>query len=35
VPVAYPTGWATRTEYHVRNSGYKAGMLKRLSNFVH
>jgi hypothetical protein len=24
VPVAHPTGWATSTEYYIRNSGYKA-----------
>ncbi len=24
MPVAHPAGWATSTEYYVRNSGYKA-----------
>ncbi len=24
MPVAYPAGWATSTEYYIRNSGYKA-----------
>jgi hypothetical protein len=26
-PVAYPTGWATSTEYYIRNSGYKAAIV--------
>jgi hypothetical protein len=28
VPIAHPTGWATSTEYYIRNSGYKAAYVR-------